>query len=161
MPTQEVVVEKVEWNRNDIEHATRRVISFFALELADLGASRWCRFTLGIVASVRGERAVDAELEADGFSLIFMGPKPTLNPVYRDGHVIWTEKEPRIVLIDNSYANLTPRSRNLLYHTSEDIAEEVRDTYKLAILHDPLSFIFTKEQYAKVEINRAALFSLN
>lgn len=161
MQTREVLVENVEWNRNDIEHATRRVITFYALELAHLGASKWSRFTTGIVAAVRGERSVDAELDANGFSLIFMGPKPSMTPVLREGVVIWTEREPRIVLLDNTYATLTPSSRNLLYHISEDIAEEVSDTYKLVILHDPLSFVFPKDQYARVEVNRAALFTLN
>lgn len=153
----EVLMENTVWRRQDIEHTTAKVITFYAHELALLGVARWTKFTTGVIAAVRGESVSDAILDAPGFSLLFIGPKPSLKPVIREEGVVWQTAEPRIVLLDGTYGYLAPSDRSRLYHVSEAIAEEVEDTYRLDISHDPFSFIFPKQEYAEVDLARVTL----
>ena len=145
----EVLLELVEWNREDIEDTAVRVVGFYTHSLAFLGTNQWVKFAVSdLLPFIRGEARRPVELSAEGFNLVFDGfDKPF--PIIEERRVIWREKEPRFTFFDESFEFLPPRLRTVLYQTNEAIAEEVSDTYKLEIARDPYSFIFPKDYYAR------------
>ncbi len=145
----EVLWEKVEWNKQDIEDTAVRVVGFYTHALAFLGTNRWVKFAVSdLIPFIRGKVRKPVELYAEGFSLVFDGfAKPI--PIIEEGRVIWREKEPRFTFFDESLQFLPPRLRTVLYQTNVAITGELSDTYKLKIARDPYSFVFPKDYYAR------------
>ena len=151
-------MEHVKWSREDLRHTALQVVSFYARTLSHLGTSRWIDFAARIIPAIIGDTAPwEVTLKGDAFALIFHPPKPVLIPCIRDGSVIWQEREPRLEFLDDTYLNLAPGYRNLIYRANRAIAAEVLDTYKMRISDDPFSFVFPKETYGEVAVERAVL----
>ena len=154
----EVFVEMVNWNREDIKHTALRIVGFYTQSLQHLGTSRWAEFATRIIPVSMGESSpYDVKLVGDAFELIFQPPRPTLIPHIKDGTVTWEQREPGFIFRDSTFMNLAPRFRNLLYRVNEAIAEEAADTYRIRIERNPFSFLFPKNEYGRVEVDRAVL----
>ncbi|MBI2040401.1 hypothetical protein HYT18_05010 [Candidatus Microgenomates bacterium] len=154
----EVLVEHVDWKREEIRHTALRIVSFYTLCLSRLGTSRWIDFAARMIPVVMAERGpAEVSLHGDAFELVFIPPKPTLAPHIREKMIVWEEREPRLVFFDDTFTNLAAGYRNLIYGVNEAIAQEVSEVYKVSVHKDPVSFIFPKNEYGKVAIERAVL----
>lgn len=154
----EVLVEQVDWRREEIRHTALRIVGFYTLSLSQLGTSRWIDFASGMIPSVMGEAgAGEISLSGDAFGLVFIPPKPSLNPHIKDGVVVWEEREPRLVFFDVTFMNLAPGYRDQIYRVNRAIAQEATDVYKIFVSRDPFSFIFPKQEYGSVSRERAVL----
>ncbi len=156
----EVLVEHIDWKRANLKDTALQIVSFYARSLPQLGTSRWMDFATKIIPVVMEEEAPkDVVLPGNAFKFTFNPPRPTLIQHRKGEIVIWEQAEPKIVFADSTFMTLSPSYRNLLYRVNEAIAEEVSDTYKMRVLDDPLSFIFPKEEYGKVKVEKAVLIS--
>lgn len=116
-------------------------------------------FAVKVLPHVMGDRnSNQVQLRGDAFELIFYPPRPTLIPHIRDGAMVWEEREPRLVFVDYTRMNLAPGYRNLIYKVNGAIAREVSDTYRMRVLIDPFALVFPKEEYGRVNVDRAVLF---
>lgn len=154
----EVFVEQVDWRRQNIKDTTLRIVGFYTNDLAHMGTSRWVDFATKAISVIMGEENPrDVELKGEAFRLTLQPPKPMLIPVWREGEEIWEEREPRLVFLDSTLMVLNPSYRNLIYRVNDAIAEEAASTYKVQVLKNPLSFVFPKSEYGRVNIGKAVL----
>lgn len=152
----EVFLERVDWRREDIKHASLRMVSYYARAIPELGTLRWLAFAARLIPVVMEEAsAEDVILTGDAFGLIFRPPRPSLIPRIRGESVTWEEREPGFTFFDNTRMHLAPGYRNRLYKANQAISEEMADTYKVKIERDPLSYLFPKDVYGRVDKSRA------
>lgn len=154
----EVLVERIDWRREEIRHTALRIVGFYTQNLSQLGTSRWVDFASRMIPAVMGEAGTgEVSLLGDEFELVFIPPRPSLSPHIKDGAVVWEEREPRLVFFDATFMNLAPGYRDQIYRVNRAIAQEVTDVYKAFVSRDPLSFIFPKQEYGRVNTEKAVL----
>ena len=154
----ENLVERVFWRREDIKHTVLKIASFYCNGLPHLGTKRWIDFEERIIHVAMGKADLkEVKLPGDAFALIFIPPWPTLIPRIRSNKVVWEEREPRVVFFDDTYLNLAPSFRHQIYAVNNAIAKEVSEVYRVAISRDPFAFIFPKNEYGRVAVERAVI----
>lgn len=153
----EALLQQVEWKRSALFHSSSRLIGFCVDYLGVLGTASWREIAKRqLLPSIYSDRQLSkyfypsVEFDGVGFSLMFYGPHHEPVPVIHGDTLIWQQREPRFVFLDQSYLILSPRIRTALYGVCEDISLEMARVYQMQVSRNPLTMIFPKSDYARM-----------
>lgn len=147
--SREVLLEVVEWNREDILYTTYRALEFYAKNLPFLNTDVWAWALQRIKYAADGHTFEPLDLRARGIRFEFAGPNPvSQRPLIRDGQVIWEEHDPYILVADETFMEVLPTERTRFYDVHQAIGMELAGVYQLSYNSDSQKYTFPKSYYA-------------
>lgn len=157
--SKEVFVKMIEWNTKEMAHTAAKIIGFYAMAGVPFSSNNLIRFMGESVLPVIGNviSAEPVRLVGKDAVMVFHGPYQKLIPIINSDEVTWQQCPARFELYDFPL-KMSPSRRTQFYDATFDISREVGDVYKIKTTHNPITFSFPEEYYARsVEKTKALL----
>jgi hypothetical protein len=155
----EVLLEHIEWDKERLAGSSAKLIYYYEQSLKSFGAQYYLNEAAKYIQqSIVECRPQPIELSAKFFSLIFYSPYQPPIQTIENGNLVFKQRSPKIVFMDQSKFRLSPHQRSILFRINDDIGQEMSEVYKVEVTHNPFCFTFPPQEYAKSrEVQKAVL----